>query len=151
MRVWRFLRDPELRKGMHLTILELPRATPGYYGVGSAPNTARAPFVAVSVLNNLSSHGTELVREFGGLSLHAASHLTFCRRVAGFARAGLPRGDEVIVLNSENGKTRNVPFSSGSSKVPQCAFCTFGSSPPRRLHDAGSAVRGRDEVRRFQL
>ena len=24
------------------------------------------------VLNNLSSHGTELVREFGGLSLHAA-------------------------------------------------------------------------------
>ena len=28
------------------------------------------------------------------------------------------------MLNSENGKTRNVPFSSGSSKVLQCAFCT---------------------------
>ena len=77
------------------------------------------------VLNNLSSHGTELVRRFCWI---AFLHPLLSQKIAAAPRASraqaYSRGEEVIVLNSENGKTRNVPFSSGSSKVLQCAFCT---------------------------
>ena len=57
---------------MHLTILNCQERRPDIMAWVALPTPLALRSSPSLVLNNLSSHGTELVREFGGLSLHAA-------------------------------------------------------------------------------